>query len=52
MALVTTLATTAGPLATGLVRTETGSYAPALAAVALLCAAAATGLLRAARRAS
>jgi predicted MFS family arabinose efflux permease len=49
MALTTTLATTAGPLAAGLVRTVTGSYTPALVAVALLCAAAAAGLLRAAR---
>jgi hypothetical protein len=49
MALLTTVATTAGPLAAGLARTVTGSYTPALVAVAVLCAAAAAGLLRAAR---
>ncbi len=49
MALVTTLATTAGPLGAGLARTQTGSYTPALVSVAMLCAAAAVSLLRASR---
>lgn len=44
---MTTLATTVGPLAAGLARTSTGSYTPALIAVALLCAVAAVSLLRA-----
>jgi hypothetical protein len=49
VALVITLATTAGPLAAGLARTATGSYTPALVGVALLCAASAAGLFRAGR---
>ena len=49
LALVVTLATTAGPLAAGLARTETGSYTPALVGVALLCAVSAAGLFRAGR---
>lgn len=49
MVLVTTLATAAGPVAAGLVRTAWGSYAPPFAAVFLLCALAAVSILRAAR---
>lgn len=47
MALVTTLATTAGPLAAGLARTTTGSYVPVLFVVTALCLLGAGGLLRA-----
>ncbi len=47
MALITTFATTAGPLAAGIARTLTGSYAPALVTVLGLCTAAAASLLRA-----
>ncbi len=47
MALVTTLATTVGPLAAGLARTTTGSYVPVLVVVTALCLLGAGALLRA-----
>ena len=46
-ALVTTLATAAGPLTDWLGRSQTGSYTPALVGVAFLCATAAVSLIRA-----
>ena len=49
LGVVTTLATTGGPLAAGAVRTTTGSYTGVLAALVVVCAVAAGCLLRAAR---
>lgn len=47
LGLITTLATTAGPVAAGIARTLTGSYAPVLVGILGLCTAAAASLLRA-----
>jgi MFS family permease len=49
LGVVTTLATTIGPVAAGAARTTLGSYIPVLVALLVLCAAAALCLLRAAR---
>jgi cyanate permease len=49
LGVVTTLATTIGPVAAGAARTTVGSYTPVLVALLVLCAAAALCLLRAAR---
>jgi hypothetical protein len=44
LAMITTAATTIGPFLAGLARTASGSYAPVLVAVLLLCVTGAAGL--------
>lgn len=46
LALITTAATTTGPLLAGVARTASGSYAPVLVAVLILCVTGAAGLGR------